>query len=191
MSAKKATLAQLQALAASGELEELKTVLTQCRFEELRKFLNEMGVRVRSKAYAEYRTKEDHVALLAEVLAKDTTTDAAAVVTVVTPVAKRMRLAEPSRKGRDAPAAGRKGKQSDCSTVACVDELLGTDASWDSKYAERARLVQCINTAEDALAKAERKEEAVRDLKRTLTCELAYYVKRLKRIQESDDDEKA
>ncbi|EGZ12958.1 hypothetical protein PHYSODRAFT_454817, partial [Phytophthora sojae] len=65
---KKATLEQLERLCADRKDDELQLALKQSRFEDLRAFLGALGVKVRSKAYAGYRNKEDHVQLLTEVL---------------------------------------------------------------------------------------------------------------------------
>ncbi|KAF4028943.1 hypothetical protein GN244_ATG19355 [Phytophthora infestans] len=66
--AEKVTLEQLEQLAAEGKLDDLYAALSLCRFNDLRSYLNALGIKVRTKQYEDIRSKEDHVKLLAQVL---------------------------------------------------------------------------------------------------------------------------
>ncbi|KAE9306282.1 hypothetical protein PF008_g21504 [Phytophthora fragariae] len=202
--AKKVTLQQLERLCAEGRDDELLLALKQSRFEDLRALLGALGVKVRTKEYAVYRSKDDHVQLLAEVLQRKAAgVDAPAVPVEVTPVKRNIdddddglepseeQPPPPQQQLQVPPPQQMPPKRS---AVDRVGGFLVAGTPMSSQDAERAYLVQCINIVDDALTNAETKKEHVPGLKRTLTCELAYFVKRLKRIQEKDvneDDDKA
>ncbi|KAE8994590.1 hypothetical protein PR003_g17708 [Phytophthora rubi] len=195
--AKKVTLQQLERLCAEGRDDELLLALKQSRFEDLRALLGALGVKVRTKEYAAYRSKDDHVQLLAEVLQRKAAgVDAPLVPREVTPVKRSIDDDDGLEPSEEQPPQQQQQLQvpPKRSAVDRVGGFLVAGTPMSSKDAERAYLVQCINIVDDALTNAEAKKDHVPGLKRTLTCELAYFVKRLKRIQEKDvieDDDKA
>ncbi|GMF48576.1 unnamed protein product [Phytophthora fragariaefolia] len=185
--AKRATLPQLERLCAEGRDDELLSALQQSRFEDLRAFLGALGVKVRTKEYAAYRSKEDHVQLLAEVLQRKVGRGGTAVVpTKVTPVKRSIDEDDGEEEAPQRGEASQRQLQSNHSVVDRVGGFLVAGTPMSSRDVERAYIVQCINIVDGALTTAASRKEHVPDLKRTLTCELAYFVKRLKCIQEKD-----
>ncbi|KAL3661990.1 hypothetical protein V7S43_012797 [Phytophthora oleae] len=60
----------LQRLSAEGKTEELQTAITHCSCKELRGFIGQLGVPVRSKDYAIYNNKAGYADLLFQILGK-------------------------------------------------------------------------------------------------------------------------
>ncbi|KAG6614882.1 uncharacterized protein IUM83_08742 [Phytophthora cinnamomi] len=190
--AKRLTLQQLERLCADGKHEELLAALRLSRFEDLRSFLGALGVKVRTRAYAAYRSKEDHVQLLADVLQRKMAADgeAPAATREVTPEKGSVDEEEDDDLAEEPqlpPSPLLPQQQGRSGAVDRVGGFLVAGAPMSSKDAERAYLVQCIHIVDDALTNVESKKEHVPGQKRALICELAYFVKRLKRIQEEDD----
>ncbi|KAG7380749.1 hypothetical protein PHYPSEUDO_006803 [Phytophthora pseudosyringae] len=173
VAATKITLVQLQQLAAEGEKDDLQTALSQCLFSDLRAYLNALGVKVRTKQYEEVRSKEDHVALLAQVLANKAGSDIPHALKTCSHVKLN----------------GKKPVETNQSASGAVDGVATFLAAMSGKDAERVHLVNCINLAGYALASTESRKEHVPGLERALACELTFYVKRLKRIQENDEED--
>ncbi|KAL4111098.1 hypothetical protein PRIC1_002779 [Phytophthora ramorum] len=181
----KVTLRQLERLSAEGRKDELKAALTHCRFDDLRKFLNTLDVKVRSKQYAAYRSKEDHVELLIQVLEKRTTGE----VEIEAEVPPQPEEVEEAEEDFACTEEDPELEQSQRRTVNGLGAFSDVGAATSSsKDTERVFLVQCINVTSDVLTNVASKKEQVPDLKRALTCELAYYVKRLKRIQDGEEE---
>ncbi|KAG7387117.1 hypothetical protein PHYPSEUDO_014637 [Phytophthora pseudosyringae] len=61
-------LEHLQRLSVEGKNQELVTAITQCSCKELRSFIGQLGISVRSKDYAIYNNKAGYADLLSQIL---------------------------------------------------------------------------------------------------------------------------
>ncbi|GMF65883.1 unnamed protein product [Phytophthora lilii] len=175
--ARKATLEQLQQLCSEGRARELQAAAESCRFDDLRTHLTALGVKVRTKEYAAYRTKEDLVDLLLEVLEKKAEEERR------DDTRRRLQADETSSNDGSNVAAVTPPQRTEHREVNSV----GAGAAAPSEDAERMHLIQCVIAVSDALTKAA-SQEHVPGLKRALTNEMAHYAKRLKHIQDRGND---
>ncbi|KAF4027667.1 hypothetical protein GN244_ATG20705 [Phytophthora infestans] len=150
--AEKVTLEQLEQLAAEGKLDDLYAALSLCRFNDLRSYLNALGIKTESGAAA--------------VLACSHLKGAGAAVT-------------PNQT---------EGNHSANVVVNSVRRFAANGipaVNWD---AQRTYVVSCINYTRCVLANVQSSKEQVPEVERALVQEMAYYAKRLKRIEEQDKE---